>query len=250
VAAGHLIAALALALALLPGSGLAQGLKGPPPAEETAPPRKQAPAEDLPPRREEPRQAEPQRPRRLDLQVVRIAGSGPVLVVQGPFGAGDAERFEAILNANPGIREVLFNSPGGSVEEGLDIGRLIRARKLATRVPSGAECDSICTMAFLGGVLRRIDTGAKYCVHMFAASDPELFNRLTGIIKENGPDATREVIEVMQATAARIAASWARYLIEMQVSLRLMTPTFRTRNRDVYCLERDELRDYVVINVN
>jgi hypothetical protein len=54
----------------------------------------------------------------------------------------------------------------------------------------------------------------------------------------------------MQATAARIAASWARYLIEMQVSLRLMTPTFRTRNRDIYCLERDELRDYVVINVN
>ncbi|WP_431268379.1 hypothetical protein [Dankookia sp. P2] len=85
---------------------------------------------------------------------------------------------------------------------------------------------------------------------MFAASDPELFNRLTNIIKEGGPDATREVIEVMQGTAARIAASWARYLVEMQVSLRLMTPTFRTRNRDVYCLDKDELRDLVVVNVN
>ncbi|WP_431268378.1 hypothetical protein [Dankookia sp. P2] len=134
MAAGHLIAGLALAAALLlPGPVPAQGLKGPPPPqseepEEPPPPRGSGPApspEEAAPRA--PQRAPPAPParpaaaRRLDLQVVRMAGDRPALTVQGPFAPGDADRFEQVLDANPGIREVLFNSPGGAVEDGLAI---------------------------------------------------------------------------------------------------------------------------------
>jgi hypothetical protein len=65
--------------------------------------------------------------------------------------------------------EVWLDSPGGNPFEGFKLGRLIRSLELATVVPEGAYCASACTMAFLGGVQRRIE--GPYLVHAASPSD-------------------------------------------------------------------------------
>lgn len=65
--------------------------------------------------------------------------------------------------------EVWLDSPGGDPFEGFRLGSMIRALKLATVVPEGAYCGSACTMAFLGGVQRRIE--GPYLVHAASPSE-------------------------------------------------------------------------------
>ncbi len=104
----------------------------------------------------------------LEIKAGNTEGKNVVLV-QGKFEEGDAAKFKNALSRVGNIDEIWFNSPGGVLSEGLDIGRYIRSRKLATKIPKDAICASTCTFAFLGGVLREIEPGAKYGVHMFSA---------------------------------------------------------------------------------
>lgn len=50
--------------------------------------------------------------------------------------------------------KVFLNSPGGSVDEALEIGKLIRKYQLATNVAQGDECLSSCFLLFMSGVSR------------------------------------------------------------------------------------------------
>ena len=50
--------------------------------------------------------------------------------------------------------QVFLNSPGGSVDEALEIGKLIRKYQLATNVAQGDECLSSCFLLFMSGVSR------------------------------------------------------------------------------------------------
>lgn len=79
---------------------------------------------------------------------------------------------------------VVFHSPGGVVQSGFGIGETIRSHSFRTAVgqpqardastplttlgsaaPTKGECDSACSMAFLGGVRRNVPTGSLYGVH-------------------------------------------------------------------------------------
>jgi hypothetical protein len=71
---------------------------------------------------------------------------------------------------------VMFNSPGGGLLAGLTLGREIRRAGWSTNIgtpgfseflPKPGECDSACTLAFLGGRARTIASGSKYGVHRF-----------------------------------------------------------------------------------
>lgn len=91
--------------------------------------------------------------------------------------------FLAKNNVKPGT-VVVFHSPGGVVNGGLAIGEAIRSHSLRTSVgqpqipdastplralgsaaPAKGECDSSCSLAFLGGVRRTVPTGSFYGVH-------------------------------------------------------------------------------------
>ncbi len=91
--------------------------------------------------------------------------------------------FLAQNNVQPGT-VVVFHSPGGVVQSGFAIGEAIRSHSLRTSVgqpqapdpstplkalgsaaPGKGECDSSCSMAFLGGVRRTVPTGSLYGVH-------------------------------------------------------------------------------------
>lgn len=71
------------------------------------------------------------------------------------FQPGSAAAFENALT--PDIKTVILDVSGGYLSEGMEIGRIIRARGLKTFVPEDASCLSACAEAFIGGVRQRID---------------------------------------------------------------------------------------------
>jgi hypothetical protein len=99
----------------------------------------------------------------------------------GMIDSGSAQELQSVLDkahVKPGIT-VYFHSPGGDAAEGMAIGRLIRAHELSTSIGQPylsfidpGECDSACSLAFLGGVKRDVVDGSRYGVHNAALSDP------------------------------------------------------------------------------
>ena len=94
---------------------------------------------------------------------VSVSPDGTTLHIDGAYGMGSDQMVRRALEQNPKIREVVLAGPGGRMGAGFEIGRLIRGRRLATRVETA--CASACTIAFLGGVDRSISTGAKLGFH-------------------------------------------------------------------------------------
>jgi hypothetical protein len=94
---------------------------------------------------------------------VSVSPDGTTLHIDGTYGMGSDQAVRQALEQNPRIREVVLAGPGGRIGAGFEIGRLIRNRRLATRVDTA--CASACTIAFLGGVDRSIAPGAKLGFH-------------------------------------------------------------------------------------
>ncbi len=89
----------------------------------------------------------------------------------GEILSGDSERFRNAIEASKPISElVIIGSPGGNLDEGIKIGRIIRINKISTRIRSGAECASACNFVFLGGVIRSIEPGGQFITHVFSRS--------------------------------------------------------------------------------
>lgn len=113
----------------------------------------------------------------LNAAEMRITNDGKLYVL-GQLVQGDANRFKAALLASgDGVTEVELRSGGGSVQEGIEIGRLIRSLYLSTGAPgdlsvgrntviscSGDEaklgmqvqctCASACFLSWAGGIYK------------------------------------------------------------------------------------------------
>lgn len=90
-----------------------------------------------------------------------------VLKASGLIDAEAAKKLEAALVAHAPVHEVWFNSPGGNSRVGVEIGEILRRHQVLTRVRAGDGCASACSTAFLGGVMREVEPGAIYGVHMY-----------------------------------------------------------------------------------
>jgi hypothetical protein len=85
------------------------------------------------------------------------------IYASGGIVSGDAAKLSQFVldrNLTQGFDEyvVQFDSPGGSLIEGIEIGNIIRDARLETIVARGSQCASACALAFLGGT-RRYATG-------------------------------------------------------------------------------------------
>lgn len=76
-----------------------------------------------------------------------------IVVLSGDIERSDAERFSEKVN---GISKavVVLDSPGGSVLDGISIGRSIRSKGYHTAVPDQTLCASSCALIWLGGLQR------------------------------------------------------------------------------------------------
>lgn len=134
------------------------------------------------------------------------------VTLSGPIEDADTPRIEAAIAkyADQRIDHALFifDSPGGSLMEGLRIGRFIQGLPYTTNAQVGtleapnAICASSCAYAFMGADYRYLSEGAAIGVHKFY-SDADL----------TGADA----LDLSQTLTALIAG----YLLEVRVS-----PTF------------------------
>src|SRR5436309_9593260 len=92
------------------------------------------------------------------------------VLVQGRLQAADGERFFTKI-ASLAAAMVRFQSDGGSLVTGIQIGEMIRLKEFHTLVPAGARCASACALAWLGGSHRFMGPGARIGLH--AVSDPK-----------------------------------------------------------------------------
>lgn len=153
-----------------------------------------------------------------------LLGDGK-LYATGVIYPGTAKDFKAEVEKRGGyVRTVVLNSTGGSVQDALAIGRLIREKKFATAVENGGYCASSCPLAFAGGVERRAGEKAVIGVHQaFSPGEP-------------GFDGARGMAE-----AQKISAACQKYLSDMGVDLRLWVHAMETPKDQLYFLKPDEL---------
>jgi hypothetical protein len=87
-----------------------------------------------------------------------------MITLSGVIENSDGEQFRAAVATYPKAI-VAFESPGGSLIAGIEIGTQIRLRNYMTLVPTGVQCASACALAWLGGTKRLMGTGALIGFH-------------------------------------------------------------------------------------
>ena len=113
-------------------------------------------------------------------KVVRVAkalrylfsGASTVTTVRtlnGKMETGDAATLKNLIRAANAdhrlVSGIRLNSPGGSLGEGAKLAEIIRYGKIATVVPSGAQCASACFLIFATGPEKYASCTANVCVH-------------------------------------------------------------------------------------
>jgi hypothetical protein len=179
-------------------------------------------------------------------------GADPVILAKGEIQKGDAENLRTLLARGPGVVAIEFDSPGGSLEEGLRIGVLIRDKRLATRVRAGAECASACVYAFVGGLVRDADRGAKIGIHMASLMFADAYIRdLKRILLQSDlslDSRIRLIVMLNEQMGAKAINRTTVHLLKMGVSVRLLEVQANTRHIDMHWLTSAELRDFNVTN--
>jgi hypothetical protein len=219
----------------------------------------------------------------MHFSLLKRSSKRNVLFAWGGIAVGDADRFlEAMKGARP-IEEIWLFSPGGSLDDGIAMGRSVHKAKLGTHLLSWMECASACNFIFMGGTIRTVDKGGSFIVHMFSAdlaarvlgrvaNAPETFEAFNAKYPDHKVDQsdleaynqehdekldvatylmTMVVdinIKVIQQDSAQRAADIARFLTEMGLSLRFLTAFANISNDHPRELTPDELRDFNITN--
>ena len=164
-------------------------------------------------------------PERLEFSVITTDELGEVLLANGAIDEGDAQRLDGFLASLATIPDtVILNSPGGVVEEALQIGRAFRERDLQTAVLSGMYCVSSCPYLLAGGTERRVARDAVVGLHQHYYDTPRYI-------------PVYFAVESIQQGQGRTM----QYLIDMGVSAELLLFSLTTSPQDIYVLVEDEL---------
>lgn len=151
------------------------------------------------------------------------------IYVDGFLDAGAAERLAAVVEQRRVARAVVvFNSPGGSLVEAMEIGRLLRHRGFQALVgrrpaddsaPVAGVCYSACPFALAGGTSRALAEGSVVGVHRAANRQPV-------------PDET--------AFQQQVADDATAYLVAMGVSPGLLAIMLRAPHDTIRLLTPEE----------
>lgn len=89
-----------------------------------------------------------------------------ILVVDKPLDWPLFATFKSLLEQHPTIKTVVLDSSGGRVFTARAMALLIEKHRLDTHVER--ECYSACTIAYMAGGRRTVNTGAKLGFHQYA----------------------------------------------------------------------------------
>jgi hypothetical protein len=189
------------------------------------------------------------------------------IAAEGAIDRGAATRLRALLD-RLGSRKlpIYFHSPGGSVDDSFEIGKLLRARKMTAGVgltipqgclasgadpacaalkrsnrvltaeldTTGAGCMSACAYALFGAAVREVAVAARLGVH---SSRIVVRVKSDRPVPSNHPVLRQLVRERQQAGDARRAA----YIQAMGIDKGVLDVINRTKNDQMHFLTRDEL---------
>lgn len=158
-------------------------------------------------------------------------GAGGTLRAEGSIVPGTAPRLAAELEARGEyVKAVSLNSPGGALDEAMEMGRLVRSHGLTTEVIDGSLCASSCPLFLAGGKKRLAGAKSAIGVHQFYA---------TTQLGQTAP-APGQAMSDAQTTTARIT----RYLEEMNVDPAAWLHALDTPPRALYYFSADEMSRY------
>ena len=161
-------------------------------------------------------------------------GSGGSLEVIGTIDVGSAERFRTELErVREYVKIVALDSPGGSVTDALEMGRLIRDSGLVTSVSAGALCASSCPLVFAGGTERLATSSSAIGVH-------QIYAHVTADNLPAGLQAAGAAMSDAQKTTATIT----RYLGDVGIDPALWLHALETPPNRLYYLSAEELTRY------
>ena len=184
--------------------------------------RRFAPDRDLPPTA--PAREDGPMPDRLIL----TQADGGAFLLEGTIGPGDADRIIAQIEEKAGAVESLrLNSPGGSVQDALRLGRFLRNEGIATEVGQGAYCFSACPYILAGGTERRVDVRGSVGVHQHSFGENTLLPAFLAV-----EDIQRGQSDVMV------------YLDAMGIDPMVMSHALATPADEIYVLLPEELERY------
>jgi hypothetical protein len=98
-----------------------------------------------------------------EVAAMEVTPDGRRLLVRGNISAGTAERFRAVLDGAPAVKEIVLTSLGGRMIEAQRMVPMIRRRGLDTRVDD--YCMSACTTVLLAGNERTAPNRARIGFH-------------------------------------------------------------------------------------
>ena len=139
--------------------------------------------------------------------------------VKGKIETGDAMALQAYIAKLPEkkITIVYLNSLGGSLEEGMALGRLFHRAKIRTAViGKGVICSSACTTAFLGG--RDPETGEPWR----AKGSTAVLGFHSFKIDWADKDYTAQDMSMAIARTQRMTLAMADYMSEVGASLEFL----------------------------
>lgn len=205
------------------------------------------------------------------------------IAAQGEIRAGTARLFQAFLARLDGRRRPLvINSGGGSVEDALEMGRLIRARGLAVAVgntlifaptpappslPRGyassypAVCLSACTLVLAGGVERYASALAIVGVHEVKQRQTRIFVLRKflvhyRIIDGRKVETSREIVSQgknavtsTEIDPAAIDARIVAYLKQMGEDPRLLDLMRSASPDQIHMMTPDEEKDTRLVTI-
>ncbi len=168
----------------------------------------------------------------------RQIGNDRILVANGGVDANAAGRLDQALKTYGPIHEVWFNSPGGISYQGVLMGDLIRGHGASTRVVRGDGCASACSTAFLGGVMREVEPGAVYGVHIYS-------RQISGTVVSDSDDLNNRTAEDVKAATDR-----ALYVQRMGIGKTWLSIWSDTHPGCMTFMSQDQMRRSFVDNLD
>jgi hypothetical protein len=155
-----------------------------------------------------------------------LLGDGKLLA-SGTIFPGTAAAFAGeIAKRGSYVKMVTLQSPGGSVWDAMEMGRLIRAKGFSTEVEDKHYCASACPLVFAGGVTRHAAAQSAIGVHQAFA------------VEQAGLDPSDGM-----ANGQRISAAAQSYLRSMGVDLGVWVHAMETPKDRLYYFTSAELLD-------
>lgn len=166
----------------------------------------------------------------LEFSIHPNAASMPAVTAifaEGDIEEGDVERLSQFLST-VAIRKttaIYLASPGGSLFEGMRLGRFFARQHIKTVVEGNRICASACALAFLGGrdnagkAWRSSSSNSQLGFHAFSSADPMRDESETQLV----------VSQVLD------------YGLEVEAPLELLILNFATPSSSIYWLSEDEI---------